>query len=216
MSVLYVLRWILISQHVCHCFGLSNTERQDFLTIKHRLWVSKIPIDGKATYAQVPSIIELMNDNGSFEDLDYENSLSSGSSVFFTHSKRLNILSQSYHINDTKNEWFHSSLLRSKVELGYDYITYKAPPNDDQNWWGHQIGVPLNMYTGLVLMERGLSKTLLIDTLRRYWLETKVWDVGDTGGANGGSNFAYRAYLGKEDFYLVLHGLRSRKNTIMN
>ena len=197
MSPIFDLRFLIkcFIFVVCVCNGPAPYASRDFDTIKSRLWGSKIPTDGQDAYKRVSSILELMSSNGAFEDIDYGNSLSTGSKPFTDHCKRLNILGQSYHINETENEWYHSPALKDRIQLGYDYITYSAPTNEDTNWYGHQIGLPLRMYTGLVLMERELPRSLVTDTLRRYWVETQVWDVEDTRGTNGGSNFAYRAYL---------------------
>ena len=198
MSNLHVITFsIAFSLTFSLCLATLDEDGLDEIKlIKSRLWNSKMPQRRKSPFLKVPKILKKASVDGSFVDINYDETAKRGYAPLREHVIRLNILSQSYHLNQRGNKWYKNEALKNNIVRGYEYLAYVAPDNKDRNWWAHKIGLPLDLYPGMVLMEDQLSRDLESALLNRYWVKGRVWYEKDKNGSNAGSNFAYRAYLG--------------------
>ncbi|XP_066951301.1 LOW QUALITY PROTEIN: chondroitinase-AC-like [Macrobrachium rosenbergii] len=143
----------------------------------------------RASHQDFQKILALLQPDGSFSDLEYEEP---GSEAFVTHGRRQSALL--YH------HWKGKKNLTAEADLCFRYITYDAPPINELNWWNHIIGVPVQMWQGAALAQGVLDQKLLLDFLDRYWANTlygPVWNPKERDGSNAGGNFGPRALLGE-------------------
>ncbi|XP_042865853.1 chondroitinase-AC-like [Penaeus japonicus] len=141
-----------------------------------------------ASYEDLERLLSLLKPDGSFSDLKYGQD---DSESFRTHGRRQSAFMY-HHINGKD--------LTAEILSCFSFITYDAPPNTDDNWWGHVIGVPSKMWEGVVLAKDLIGKELLTDFLDRYWTNTEagpVWNLEDNPGSMAGGNLGPRAMLGE-------------------
>ncbi|XP_076065003.1 chondroitinase-AC-like [Oratosquilla oratoria] len=147
-------------------------------------WALKIGSHQSSAY-----ILNLMQDDGSFKDLKYEESLAEGSKAFQRHGRRAGALV--IHLLEGED-------LYDKILLTYKYIVYSAPENMDLNWWGHVVGTPQLMWEGVFLGRKRLPTQLLRDLLDRYWVKTPFgpcWNFEKQDETMAGGNLGNRALL---------------------
>ncbi|CAH1786923.1 unnamed protein product, partial [Owenia fusiformis] len=142
------------------------------------------------------------NSKGYFTDLKYFDNQNDGSRAFIQHGYRLTHMTEAFHLNKPENRYYNNPNMKRKIILGFEYIIDKAPSNRDWNWWGRQIGAPKSLWEAFLLASTFLERDLLLRGLRRYWIETKVWDSNNRSGKMAGSNLANRGFLTLVQTYL--------------
>ncbi len=140
----------------------------------------------------VNTIVGLMNPDGSFSDLTYTSNTAAGASALNTHASRMSTLSRAYQaVGGPK---YLDATVGQRIVDGYTYLAYTAPNTLTlPNWYDTKIGVPNNLWPGLVAMRTSLNSTLLSDLVVKFYDLATVWDMDETNEKMGGANLADRA-----------------------
>ncbi len=138
-------------------------------------------ISGPINADTIQPLCDRLNENGSWPDVDYT-SKQRGDWPTVVHIHRLYALAKAYQKNGSA--FYHDPKLLAKFHRALNYWL----DNDFQcpNWWYPEIGVPMALVPGLVLMETELSKEqmdkaiLILDRARiRMTGQNKVWLSGN-------------------------------------
>ena len=139
---------LILSILVFMAHGASGNEN-DISLIKQRVTDPFIKA-GTASYIQ--SLIDNQNADGSFPDVNYEDT-NGGSWATYSHLSKILPLAQSYRADDSA--FFGEENCKAAISKGLDYWFEKDFING--NWWWNQIGVPGRMANILLLFEDELS-----------------------------------------------------------
>ncbi|XP_050710069.1 chondroitinase-AC-like [Eriocheir sinensis] len=135
-------------------------------------------------------ITALMNEDGSFSDFVARyGTVEDQSFAFREHAKRLGALAYHHVTNNDRDMSGH-------ITKSFNFLAYKAPVNQDKNQWAQYMGIPLDMWSPLVLSKGIISKVLQEAILDRYWMNTPagpVWNLTQFTGAMSGANLGSRA-----------------------
>jgi hypothetical protein len=171
--------------------SLQVTSLADWSTIGTRVRNTAMAGASSISAATVNNNISLMNLDGSFTDLTYASNSATGASALNTHASRLTTLAKAYQ--SVGGPKFHDATLLQRIIAGYTYLANTAPNSLAlPNWFDTKIGVPNNLWPGLVAMGSDLSSTLTNDVLTKYFDLATVWELTDLSGKNGGANLTER------------------------
>lgn len=131
--------------------GKANTGQ--LRKIKIRMQRSFLP--GKPADAEVERLLKLLDTDGSFIDIDYDNEEFNTGGRKTPHLQNLAKLARAYAT--TPGTYYKNRELYDAITLGLRYWVDRNI--EDKNWWHRIIGFPKNLMVPL---------TLMADDLRRY------------------------------------------------
>ena len=180
---------VIFSIAICYslCFATN-----DISTIKQRLYIDAV---AGATISGVEQYIDLIEENGSFKDLEYKPETIQGVRDLRTHSGRLYSMAYAYILDSQDNKYHLKADLLSKIKTGWHYMAKEAPENRSPSWWWGKIGLPLELWQGLILVDEYIEQKIIDEVYNKYSLRTNSWLPDEAKDNNAGANLADRAIV---------------------
>ena len=147
-SISKVLLLFLLKQF---CFGQSN----DFVTIKQRIVGDLMAV--KVSDQSVETIMAKMNDDGSFQGINYTDLSRTASFPHGGHTRDLVVLAKAYKTPSSK--FYKDNKVKSLVVKGLEFWV----KNDfvGENWHDNQITTPTNLGNLMLVIGEELPKELI-------------------------------------------------------
>lgn len=133
----------------------AHAEKDDFVTVKERVVAElmKAPVDD----GQVQAILDKMNDDGSFEHINYLDLSRTAGFPQRRHTYNLVNLARAYKKRTSSH--FRNKMLKSKIERALGYWVQHDFFGD--NWHNNQISTPTNLVNLMLIMGDELPPELV-------------------------------------------------------
>ncbi len=148
MNKMIIMSFIVILSSI---FFSSTVFGDDIDTLRTRLYNYYRETETSST-----SYLSSMNSDGSWSDIEYDDTSSSFPQL--AHITRLRYLSAAY--NDSTSSYYHSDTLLISIEAGLNYW-YTVDP-ESTSGWENEIGLQLELMPVLMLMYAYIDNDLLI------------------------------------------------------
>lgn len=162
---------IIISNQLSYALNLDKLKQnfRDFYLLE------------KANDEDIQQLLEIMNDDFSFSDIDYNMHRRSNWKPR-THLKRLIKIATAY--KDEQSKYYQSEKIAKVIVGGLNYWSYSNFYSD--NWWHQEIGIPQSLGPTLIICESiipdsTMTKSLeVMDKSRIYMTgQNKIWLSGN-------------------------------------
>jgi chondroitin AC lyase len=174
---------------LCLSFGYAAA---DISMIKQRLHSDAV---AQGNVSDVEKYVSLMRKDGSFEDLDYEFATNQGIRDLRSHSSRLHSMACAFILPKEDNRYYNDSQLLSQIVSGWRWLGFEAPESRSPNWWWGKIGLPSELWKGLVLVDSEVGQDVIGAIYDKYSVRTNAWLPEEAKDNNAGANLTDRAVV---------------------